>query len=139
MRMILGFVFKVTVIYHTDTSELLGTEWEEDSVQGPSHHQESPHSSTIKFHGVPQGSKCVLRHERHLSRGQERLPRGQDHEEMDEEESEKTQTCFCFFLLQPVQVYPRFHQSVDRVVEIMCVKCVFPYRCVELKRRLSKT
>lgn len=83
-------------MYLIDISELSGAEWEEDSLQGASYHQENPRSPTINCHLVPQGSKCVLRQERHLSGVQERLPRDQDHEELDDEmESEKT---FFFFI-----------------------------------------
>uniref|UniRef100_A0A7N6AM66 Centromere protein J n=1 Tax=Anabas testudineus TaxID=64144 RepID=A0A7N6AM66_ANATE len=72
--------------YIDDTSELSGAEWEEESIQGPSHHQENPHSPTINCYGVPQGSKCVLR-QAHLSGGLEGIPRDHKvHKEMDDKE-----------------------------------------------------
>lgn len=72
---------EIIVIYVTGHSESLGEESEEDSLQGPSYHQENPQSSTINCHQAPQGSSCAFTQECHILRGQERLPIGHSCEE----------------------------------------------------------
>ncbi|XP_031729824.1 centromere protein J [Anarrhichthys ocellatus] len=57
-------------------------------TSGLSGSRETPYSPPIHRHGVPLSSTCGLRPEREPSpaRSQERLPRGQDCEEVDDEE-----------------------------------------------------
>ncbi|XP_044222439.1 centromere protein J isoform X2 [Thunnus albacares] len=73
---------------HTQSSGLSGAECGEDTLQGGSHHRESPLSPTIICHGVPKGFNYVPQQEQELTRTrrQEWLPSGQNHEETDDEE-----------------------------------------------------
>ncbi|XP_070770408.1 centromere protein J [Enoplosus armatus] len=60
----------------------------ENLFQGAYHYTETLYNPTINCRGVPQGSACGLRQEEELSPagGQEQLQRGQDYEEVDDEE-----------------------------------------------------
>ncbi|KAK2905756.1 centromere protein J [Channa argus] len=69
-----------------ESRSLPGAEWEDDTVQRPSNHKQSVRNSTSNVCRVPQGSPCGFGQEQHLSGGQERLPSGHDHEEVDDEE-----------------------------------------------------
>ncbi len=86
---------KVTVMYLTESSGLSEAGWGQNSLQGAYHYTETLYSPTINCRGVPQGSTCGLRQEQELSipGRQERLPKGQHYEEVDDEE-EGEKICF---------------------------------------------
>ncbi|XP_076603780.1 centrosomal P4.1-associated protein isoform X2 [Chaetodon auriga] len=71
---------------HTESSGL--SEAELGSLHGDRHYTETLHSPAIKCHRFTQGSTCGPRQEQELSPAgrQERLPRGQDCEKVDDEE-----------------------------------------------------
>lgn len=91
MYIFLQTLCEVAVMFltdHTESSELSGAEWGENSLQGDSHNN----SPMLNCQRVPQGSNCGLQQEQELSPAgrQERLPRGQNYEEVDDEgEGEK--------------------------------------------------
>ncbi|XP_037646357.1 centromere protein J isoform X2 [Sebastes umbrosus] len=72
----------------TESSGLSGAEWEDNSLQRACRYTESLYSPSINCRGASQGSTCGLRQEREPSPAQspERLPRGQDCQEVDDEE-----------------------------------------------------
>uniref|UniRef100_A0A3B4Y2P3 Centromere protein J n=1 Tax=Seriola lalandi dorsalis TaxID=1841481 RepID=A0A3B4Y2P3_SERLL len=75
---------------HSEGLELSGAEWEENPLQGASHHRETPHSPTINRFGIPQGSTCGPRQGQQLSPAGrwERLTKGQNHEGVDDKEED---------------------------------------------------
>ncbi|XP_059198690.1 centromere protein J [Centropristis striata] len=72
----------------TESSVLAAAEWEDSPLQGACHYRETLHSPTINCHGFPQSSTCGLREEQERSPAQseEQLPKGQDYQEVDNEE-----------------------------------------------------
>ncbi|XP_040004086.1 centromere protein J isoform X2 [Xiphias gladius] len=73
---------------HSESPGLSGARWEENSLQEASHHRESPNSPTGNCSGIPQDSTYGLQQEQTLSPAarRERLPRGQNHGEMDDKD-----------------------------------------------------
>ncbi|XP_045910595.1 centromere protein J isoform X2 [Micropterus dolomieu] len=70
---------------HTDSSGLSRAEWRENSLQEAYHYTESLNSPTISCTGVPQGSTSGQEQEHSPAGKQERLARGQDYEEVENE------------------------------------------------------
>nr|XP_019956297.1 PREDICTED: centromere protein J isoform X2 [Paralichthys olivaceus] len=70
---------------YSESSELSGAEEEDNSLQGDSHHGESPYCKNINYFGIPTSSVCGLQKEQQPSPSgrQEWLPRVQIHEEVD--------------------------------------------------------
>lgn len=102
------------VMYLTDDTEssgLSGAGWEDNSLQRACRYTESPYSPSINCRGASQGSTCVLRQEREPSPAQspERLPRGQDCQEVDDEE-EGERNVFLQFLYLHLE-YSSQHKS----------------------------